>query len=170
MIWKKIKNQVSIIAGLLLILNSSCGIYSLSGAKIEGKTIDLQFIENRASIVAPSLSQVLTDKLRNRIINQTSLVQSSKNKVDYVLSGQIIDYQISTGAVANDQATKNRLNITIEIDFENKIDNKGSFKKTYNKFADYDASRSLQSVERELLEQICNDLADAVFSDAFVNW
>jgi Lipopolysaccharide-assembly len=165
MIWK-----ISIVILLFCVGISSCGIYSLSGAKIEGKTIDLRFIENRANLVTPALSQVLTDKLRNRIINQTSLVQSTKNKVDYILSGQITNYDISTGAVSNDQAIKNRLNITIEIDFTNNLDNKASFKKTYNKFADYDATRSLQSVERELLDLICSDLADAVFSDAFVNW
>jgi hypothetical protein len=162
--------RINILAIVAIALLSACGIYGFSGANIQGKTIDLQFIENKAPLIAPALSQVLTEKLRNRVISQTSLTQSAQTNVDYVLSGTIINYDIGIAAVSADQATKNRLSITVEINFVNNLDKKASFKKTYNKFADYNANSNLQSVERELIDQISGDIADAVFNDAFVNW
>ena len=51
----------------LLVLISSCRVYSFTGAAIEGKTINVHFIENKARNVVPSLAATFTEKLRQRI-------------------------------------------------------------------------------------------------------
>jgi hypothetical protein len=153
----------------IALIFSSCGIYSLSGANVEGKTIQIKFIENSASIVQPSLSPTLTEKIRSKILNQTSLSQSN-GKTDYEISGEITGYDVQATAVTNDAASKNRLTITVAINFVNNINTKASFNRNYNKFADYTANQTLQAVEKNLIETISNDIADAIFNDAFVNW
>jgi hypothetical protein len=149
----------------------SCGIYKLNGANVEGKTINIHIIENRAPLVNAILSPTLTEKLRQRILNQTNLQQQNTGKTDYDLSGTITGYDIGVSAVQNAQASsQNKITVVVEINFVNNIDPKKSFKKNFTKFAVFDASRTLQQVERQLAEEICSDLSDAVFNDAFVNW
>ena len=59
----------------LSILVVSCGVYSFTGASIptEAKTISVQYISNKAAIVQPSLSQVITDGLIDAFARQTNL-------------------------------------------------------------------------------------------------
>jgi len=149
----------------------SCGIYSLSGASIAGKTINIRTLENRALNVVPTLSPTLTDKLRNRILSQTGLAAVNTDEVDYDMRGVITGYNVSiSGMQSTTQASNNILTISVEIDFKNKIDEKASFKQTFSRFADFSATQQLQSVEAALIEDIGNQIADDIFNKAFVNW
>ncbi len=150
---------------------SGCGIYSLSGASITGKTINIRTLENRALNVVPTLSQTLTDKLRNRILSQTGLAAVNTEDADYDMSGTITNYsQTISGMQSTSVSSQNRLTITIEIDFKNRIDEKASFKQSFTRFADFPASQQLISVEASLIESIGNEIADDIFNKAFVNW
>jgi hypothetical protein len=160
---------IAISLGILLL--QACGIYSFTGANIEGKTINVQFIDNNADLVNPVLSAQLTESIRNKVLGQTKLVQVNADVVDYVIKGNITTYKVSVAGVQNFQtAATNRLTISVSINFENKIDNKKSFTKSFSKFGDFPASQTLAQAEQVLLEQLCKELADAIFNDAFVNW
>jgi hypothetical protein len=150
---------------------NACGIYSFNGANVEGKTINIHLIDNKAPLIAPTLSPTLSEKVRNRILNQTNLSQVNSAKTDYDLAGSIISYDVSVSAIqGNTTATENKLTIGVSIIFTNNIDPKKSFTKTFTKFAPFASSRTLQSVETQLINDISSDLADAIFNDAFVNW
>lgn len=155
---------------LALTSHSACGVYSLTGAHIEGKTINIPNFENRAPNVVPSLSANLTQQIRNRILTQTGLAPVNDN-ADYVVNGTITAYNVTvTGMQSNTVASQNRLTISVQVDFENRLDEKASFTQTFSRFADFDASQQLQSVEGRLMEEIGNMLADDIFNKAFVNW
>lgn len=148
----------------------ACGVYSLTGANIEGKTINIPNFENRAPNVVPSLSANLTQQIRNRILTQTGLAPVNDN-ADYVLKGTITAYNVTvTGMQSNTVASQNRLTISVQVEFENRLDEKAGFTQTFSRFADFDASQQLQSVEGRLMEEIGNMLADDIFNKAFVNW
>jgi hypothetical protein len=156
---------------LLCLSMASCGIYRLNGASVEGKTINITTIENKAPLVYTLLSPTLTDKIRTRILTQTNLAQSTNGNPDYEISGTIIGYEVGVSAVQNQQAaSQNKLTITVEINFVNNIDTRKSFKKNFVKFSTFNANQTLQDVERTLSTEICSDIADALFNDAFVNW
>jgi len=162
-----------IMALLFCISASVCGcrVYSFSGASIEGKTINIHQMENRARNIVPSLSATLTDKIRRRILSQTGLKPVNTDDPDYDISGKITTYEVTvTAAQSVQQATKNRLTIAIEVTFENKLDEKANFTQTFTRFSDFNASQTLQSVESALIEDIGNQLADDIFNKAFVNW
>lgn len=128
-------------------------------------------LENKSANVVPSLSSVLTQKIRSRILSQTGLASTTKDDADYDMSGAITTYAVSVTAVQGVQtATKNRLTISIEVKFKNRLNDKSSFTQTFTRFADFDASQLLQSVEGKLIEEIGNQLADDIFNKAFVNW
>jgi hypothetical protein len=156
---------------LIAISFSSCGLYSFTGASVEGKSINVYFIENNARLVAPTLSNTMTQKVRNKILNQTSLNQINSDKADYLLKGTITDYVVSIAGISGTQTvSQNRLTVFVEFQFINNIDTKKNFTRTYNKFADFDGAKTLQEVENGLIEQISKEIADVIFNDAFVTW
>ena len=153
------------------ILLAACGVYSFTGASIQGKTISIHVLENRAQNVVPTLSATLTDKIRTRILSQTGLAPQNNDATDYDLSGTITMYQVTVSGVQNtQQASQNRLTISIQINFKNRLDDKASFDQTFTRFADFPATQTLQAAEPRLIEEIGNQLADDIFNKAFVNW
>lgn len=165
------KSSALFLSMLFLLLLSSCGIYSFTGAAIEGKTINIHFIENNARTVVPSLSPTFTEKLRQRILSQSSLSQINNDKTDYDLTGTITAYDVSVASVSgNETSSKNRLTITVSIDFKNRLNEKGNFVQSFSRFADFSSSQNIQNVELKLISDISDQLADDIFNRAFVNW
>jgi hypothetical protein len=152
-----------------------CGVYSLTGASITGKTINIHTLQNRAPNVAASLSTTLTNKIRDKILSQTGLTAINSDNADYDMIGTITSYNVSytgvqTGTNGTPQSSTNRLTITVEVDFKNKKDEKASFKQTFSRFDDYAASQQLTAAEPTLIENISTLLATDIFNKAFVNW
>lgn len=150
---------------------SGCGVYSFTGASIQGKTMNMRVLDNRARNIVPTLSPTLTTKIRSRILSQTGLSPVTTDNADYDLSGSITMYEMTVSGVANtQQAVQNRLTISVNIVFKNRLDKKGDFSQTFTRFADFPATQTLQSQEARLIEEIGNQLADDIFNKAFVNW
>lgn len=150
---------------------SGCGVYSFTGASIEGKTVNIHVFENRAPNVVPTLSATLTDKIRSRILSQTGLAPQNSETADYDLQGQITMYQVSvSGVQQTQQASQNRLTIAVNVVFTNRLNEKASFTQTFTRFADFPATQTVQSVEASLIDEIGKQIADDIFNKAFVNW
>jgi hypothetical protein len=150
----------------------SCGVYSFTGASIptEAKTISVQHISNKAAIVQPSLSQVITDGLIDAFAGQTNL-EITENEGDLSFSGYITKYQIKPMAIkANETASQNRLTIAIKLKYNNSFDDKQDFETTFTRYRDYASSENIVDVEEGLIEEISKELIEDVFNKAFVNW
>ena len=155
----------------LMFLFAGCGIYSFSGATIEGKNINIHQLENKARNVEPSLSSTLTDKIRGRILSQTGLAPVTRDDADYDMTGSITSYEVTvTGATSVQVASKNRLTMSVQIVFKNRLNEKANFSQTFTRFSDFDAAQILDNVKAALIEDIGNQLADDIFNKAFVNW
>ena len=157
---------------LISIFLASCGIYSFTGASIpnEAKTISVQYISNKAAIVQPSLSQIMTDGLIDAFAGQTNL-EITENEGDLSFSGYITKYQIKPMAIkANETASQNRLTIIIKIKYNNSFDDKQNFETTFSRYRDYASSENIVDVEDVLIEEISKELIEDVFNKAFVNW
>jgi len=151
---------------------TSCIRLTFSGASIpEGaKTFSVNYFVNNASLVNPSLSQLITDKLRERIQSQTSLIMVNDN-ADLTFEGEITNYIVQPAALqANGVASLNQLTITINVKYSNKIDEKQSFSQQFSRYQQFSSTVSFSSVESSLVEQIVNDLVDDIFNRAFINW
>jgi hypothetical protein len=159
----------------LLLLWSGCAVrYSMTGASIEpeAKTVNVRFIENRAPINNPTLSQNLTERLRNKIQSQTKLVQINEEGADYEFKGAVTGYSFSNAAVTNvDQAATSRLTVTINITFIKRIRDKKGYTQAFTRSADFSASQLPSAVENGLLENtILPQIVDDIFNKAFANW
>jgi len=155
----------------IIFATAGCGVYSFTGASIEGKTINIRTLDNKARNVVPSLSPSLTTRIRSRILSQTGLSPVNSDDADYDMSGTITQYNVSVTGVENTQtASQNRLTISVQIKFENRLNEKANFTETFTKFADFAANKTLQSEESRLISEIGEQLANDIFNKAFVNW
>ena len=135
----------------------------------EVKTVKVNYIENRARYINPLLSPSLTDKLRQKIINQTRLNQTN-GEADYDISGVITDYSQSTSGISNQSVASNNLNITVHIIFRNRLDEKKNFETDITRNFPFNASLSLPQAEATLKDQILTNLTDEIFNRIFSNW
>lgn len=151
-------------------LLSSCYSFKDVSIEPEAKTVRISYIDNRARIINPNLSQRLTDKLRQKVINQTRLSQTNNDEAHYDISGQITDYYVTTSGISNQQAATNRLNVTVHIVFKNRIDDKKSFETDFTRNFDFSASLSLNQAESSLTDLVVQNLTDEIFNRIFSNW
>jgi hypothetical protein len=157
---------------LVLICNNSCKIsYSLSGANTgQLKTVSVQYFPNRASIIKPTLSQYITDELRDKCQRQTSLaLVNDFGEANF--EGEITAYTTRPIAISgNETASLNRFSISVKVKYTNTLDPDANFEETFTQYEDYDSSRSLDQVEGELSEVIVERIIEDIFNKAFVNW
>jgi len=157
---------------LFVLFETSCHVYSFTGASIspEIKTVSIQFFQNKAPIVQPSLSQSFTEKMKDKFVSETNL-SLIKNNGDLNFEGAIIDYNTQPTAVTgDDNAALTRLTIVVKVKFTNTKDSKQDFETNFSNFADFDSRKSLSTVELELISQINSKLVDDIFNKAVVNW
>ena len=145
--------------------------YSLKDVSIPAdiKTVRVFYIENKARYVNPQLSPKLSDKLRQKIINQTRLSQTN-NDADFEISGYVSDYSVSTSGISQKQVASNNLNVTVHVIFKNKKDEKKNFEADITRNFPFSASKSLTQAETELNEQMITSLTDEIFNRIFSNW
>jgi hypothetical protein len=135
----------------------------------EAKTVKVNLFENRARYVNPQLTPKLTDKLRQKIVNQTRLTQTN-GEADYEISGVVTDYSVSTSGISNQQAASNNLNVTVHIIYVNKVKPTRNFEADVTRNFPFASSLSLQQAETQLAEQLINNLADEIFNRIFSDW
>ncbi len=163
---------ISVITAGLLLLHSGCGFYSQTGASvpIDARTFSVAYIPNLASIVAPTLSQIITEKLKRKFINETSL-KLAETEGDLQFSGKITEYRSSPVGVQGNQINAvNQLTINVEITFENVKDEKKNFTQTFTTFVNYPADQNFGSIENELIQTATDQLVTDIFNKAFINW
>jgi len=161
---------LSLFASCFIFL-SSCHVYSFKDVSIppEVKTVKINFIENKARYVNPQLSPQLTQRLQQKIVNQTRLTRTNNDDAHYQISGYISQYDVTTAGISNQQAAINRLTVGVHIVFKNTLDNKTQeFDVSRN--CDFSANLSLQQAEGSLNEQILSNMTDEIFNRIFSNW
>ncbi|MCQ2250749.1 MAG: LPS assembly lipoprotein LptE [Bacteroidales bacterium] len=172
----KTPSIIKALAAILLIsaivsAMASCGIYSFTGASYgTAKTVSIDYIQNRSTYVNATLSNTITEALKDRFITQTPLTLV-KSGGDLHFEGVITGYTISTGGIkAGETAANNKLTITMKMTFTNSTAPELDFDKSYSRYTEFDVNSSFASVEQGLVEEIVKLLIDDIFNDSVVNW
>lgn len=155
----------------LFFTTTSCGIYSLSGAQIDAKTIQIDYFPNNAAFVEPSLSQSFTLALQDLFLRQTNL-ELVKSGGELQFEGEIVDYNIRpTASTANQTAALNRLTIKVKVRFYNNLNEDDNFEQTFSHYYDYEGSELLTgSVMDEAFEEIFERLTQDIFNASVAKW
>lgn len=168
---RRVVNIVLIIVSAMAFAGCRGG-YSFTGADISAdtKTFTVELFPNHASLVQPTLSNVFTETLKDKFLSQTSL-QLVNDGGDLIFSGEITNYTVSALAYqANETSALTRLTITVKVRFINQVEPNKSFESSFSRYADYESSQSLSSVEADLMQQISEELVDDIFNKSVANW
>lgn len=153
-------------------LISGCVIYSFSGTSIapDVQSITVMTIQNRAMRVNPSLSNLLTEELKEKYRRLTKLRLDPDNG-DLIVEGDITSYETTALAVTSQEvASQNRLTVTVKIKYTNIKHPEESFEKSFAAFEDYASTMSLDAVESSLVDSIVEKIVDLIFNDTVANW
>ena len=151
---------------------TSCGIYSFSGTSIQPdvKTITIPYVEYTALRVNPSLSNDLTEALKDKFRKLTRLEEVDVDG-DLELVCNVTGYDVKATAVtANEMASQNRLTVTVKIEFTNKKYPEDDVNNSFSAYEDFDATLSLDAVESGLCETIVEKLVEDIFNATVAQW
>ena len=161
---------------VLILINSllfiACGAYSFTGGSTgDAKTLQIDFFPNQAPLVEPSLSQSFTQGLQDLFTRQTNLTLTKSNG-DLYFSGEITGYRVNPmSATAAQTAAQNRLTITVNVRFTNKLIEKDDFEKQFSFYSDFDANAQLTGgVLDGALDEILERVIQDIFNASLGNW
>jgi len=146
--------------------------YSFTGASISPsvKSISVSYLPNNSLLVQPTLSRKLTEAIRDKFTGQSNLNLVGSNG-DLNIAGEITGYTTEPIAISGEQQSlMQRLKITVNIRFTNKIDPTQDFETSFSRYQDYDSKQRLSEVEESLIDLINDELAQDIFNKAVVNW
>jgi len=151
---------------------TGCGIYSFTGTSIQAdvKSVTINYFEYKALKVNPTLSNDLTEKMKDKFRRLTKLEQVDMDG-DIEISGEVTGYDVKAAAITADEvAAMNRLTVTVKINFTNRLYPEDDCEKSFSAFADYDSTQSLDAVESGLCEEIVEKLCEDIFNGTVANW
>ncbi len=150
----------------------SCGAYSFTGGSTgDAKTLQIDFFQNQAPLVEPTLSQRFTQDLQDLFTRQTNLTLTKSNG-DLYFSGEITGYRITPMSASADQtAAQNRLTITVNVRFVNKLIEKDNFEKQFSFYSDFSANEQLTgSVQEAAFDEIMERITQDIFNASVAKW
>ena len=163
---------LTVVACLAVIIPACKISYSFTGANLSPlvKTYSVYYFPNRARLVNPTLSQIFTEELREKLRRQTSLNELSEDG-DIEFEGQITGYEVRPMSIQKDDlAAQNRLTVTINLKYKNNKSPEENFERSFSAYEDYDSNLSISDIENELSELIVTKLTDDIFNATIANW
>ncbi|MBS9768238.1 MAG: LptE family protein [Flavobacteriaceae bacterium] len=169
-------NKLLLIA-FVLVLTTSCGLrkikYSRNGASIpiEAKTFSVNYIENRAAYVEPTLSNEFTEALKEKFRSQTNLSEVLDGNGDLHFEGEIVrDYLKPVNITRGEYAAATRLTIEVRIKYVNKFDDKFDYDTRFSAYRDMGETQDRSEVGDALIKEIIEQIVDDIYNKAVVNW
>lgn len=164
---------ISMFIVMMLPFVSGCRVqYSFSGTSIQPdvKTFTVEYFDNKAPRINPSLANNLSEALIDKYRKLTPLEMMEEGG-DLLVYGTITGYDTKPIAVTADEvASQNRLTIQIKLTYTNKLHPEEDFEKSFSAFADYDSMQSFDSVEAQLCDDIIEILVEDIFNATVANW
>ncbi len=150
----------------------ACGAYSFTGGNTgEAKTIQIDFFTNQAPLVEPVLTQRFTNDFQDLFTRQTNLTLTNSNG-DLYFSGEITNYRVTPMSGTLDQtAAQNRLTVTVNVRFVNKLEEKDDFEQSFSFYSDFDANSQLTgSILENALDEIVERITQDIFNASVAKW
>lgn len=156
----------------LLLLSGGCRVnYSFTGGDVgNARSLSVDLFEARAPLATPGSAQVFTETLRDLLLAQTPL-KLAREDGDVRYSGSLVGYDVQPVNIqSNETAALNRLTITVSITYVNTLEPKKNAEFTVARFADYESTQDLVSVEEQLVSTISKQLAQDIFDRTLGSW
>ncbi len=163
--------------GFMLMIAMSvvaCSIsYKFNGASIDytkTKTIQINDFPIRASYVWGPMAPMFNNALKDMFANHTRLTQVKRNG-DMKIEGEITQYSQRNKSVSSEgYSAQTELSITVNVRFVNNANHSLDFERQFTASQSYETTRSLNSVQEELVSQMVKDLTEQIFNATVANW
>lgn len=155
-----------------LLLNSCSMQYSMNGGSVplEAQTFSVDFFVLRAPVADPNYGQLVTEELRDLLLDQTRL-KLAEDRGDLHYEGEVTRYEIMPVAASGDEiSTLNRLTIDIKLRYYNSIESEKDKTLTLSQFEDFEATLDFNSVEDDLIESINEKLLQDIYDRTLGDW
>jgi len=145
---------------------------TMSGASIPDniKNFSVQYFENRAPLINPTLSQNFTEGLKDRVTQESRLIlKNGTGDVDF--SGEITGYNVRPMAIQADAlSAMTRLTVTVKVRYKNYKDPKVNWESSFSAFREFDSSLNINEVEEEYVGEIIEEITENIFNKTFSDW
>jgi hypothetical protein len=147
--------------------------YRFNAASIDYNVVSSVWIgdfPNRAALVYPPLSGLLSEGMKDKFVTKTRLTLAGEDG-DLGIEGEVTGYSLSPTAVKEDAwASETRLTVTVRIKFTNKANPDKDFERNFSAYREFSATSMLTEVEAELCEEIVEEIVDGVFNATVADW
>ena len=158
----------------LSLFTSSCSVsYKFNGASIDytkTKTIQIADFPIRSTYVWARMGPIFNNELKDQYARNTKLSQVKRNG-DLKIEGEITRYEQRNKAVSSEgYSAQVELTMTVNVRFTNNKKHEEDFERQFTSQKSYDSRQSLNSVQEELVTQMCKDICDQIFNATVANW
>lgn len=157
----------------MILLLAGCSVrVTFKGSSVPDnvRIASVQYFENRAPYINPTLSQNFTEALKDRITSESRLiVRPGVGDVDF--SGEIVGYDTRPMAIqANALSQETRLTVSIKVRYQNFKNPRQNWESTFSAYQDFPSEQNITAIEDELVKQIIDELTENIFNKAFADW
>lgn len=157
---------------LTMINFTGCCVYSFTGASVPThiKTIALPPAIDRSGSGEPGLSELFTNKLTQKFIDDNTLRVANKSNSDAVLDCGITSLSDApTVVAAGENVTTRRITITVQVAYKDLVKKKTIFDKSFSNYGDYLANGGI-SARRSAIETAIDRITDDILLDTVSGW
>lgn len=171
----KVKMCLLLIGVITVLMLNSCAFegYKFNGASIDyskTKTIQIADFPIRSSYVWGPMAPLFNNKLKDQFASHTKLSQVKRNG-DLKIEGEITQYTQRNKSVSSEgYSAQTELSITVNVRFTNANNQHENFERQFSATTTYETTKSLASVQEELVTQMVEDLCDQIFNATVANW
>lgn len=171
------KNKLIRLIPVVIILHSafflqSCGVYSFTGTTLSPdiKTVTVNNFVLATAGGPANLPLTFNERLKEYYQRYTNLKVVPANG-DMVLEGNITGYDlIAVAPSAQDQASVNRLQITVLVRFYNNKDESKNFEQSFSFYQDFPQDQTLSQNESRLIPRILDQIVLDIFNKTAADW
>ena len=151
---------------------NSCVCYSFKGISIppEITTFYVSDFKNKTLAAPTDIEVRFAEALRSKIRNESRLKYQEIDP-DILFSGDVVSYNIIAEAPQEGNTVAlNKLEITVNVVYENNKDEKANYTKNFSFFQTYPGDEDLTNVQDDLITRIFAQITERIFNDTFTTW
>ena len=159
---------------LLTLLVSACSVsYKFNSSSIDytkTKTITIADFPIRSNYVWGPMQNIFNNELKDIFANHTRLTQVKKGG-DLKIEGEITQYNQRNKSVSSEgYSAQTELSMTVNVRFTNNVNHKQDFEQQFTDTSSYETTRSLNSVQEQLVTEMVKNITEQIFNATVAQW